>query len=281
MGRALAVGAGAFTAGSLWLNWLILRGQQQRNWSGVTIEGERWLLWIIAVAAVAAAGMIAADRVEAESVAIAIGSCQISVGVLTILLFEGLPALIPHAIIPKTVRRYALDLGAGLGPWFFVVGGVLLVASTQAHRLSGMPLPQPRVLAASGGLIALEGLMLHLRSDPWLSGHANRNSVAIDGRALPWVGPITLLVCLVCLLATAAFILSRRALVLLIASATTWFGALAATIVLVPTAAAHRIDVPGLRTGVVGASARPSCWIFAVLSIALGASIAYIVAQEG
>lgn len=278
---AAAATAAAVTVASLWLNWLVLHGTSHRSWTGTTIDGERWILWVAAGCGVVAGTTVASDlSLSRVTVAVA-GSAQIVIGVLSIVIFEGLPALIPHALVPKTARRYSLDVGAGFGPWLFAAGGLLLLVSTHLDRLAKIPLPRPRVLAVVGGAATLEFLLLYLRSNAWLTGRADSHHVALDGRALPWVAPITLLVCLVSIGATLAYLLSGRVLILLAASAVCWFGSLAATLVLVPAAAAHAIHVPGVGGRVIGVAASPSCWLFAVLSVGLAASIAYLVAQEG
>jgi hypothetical protein len=265
----------ALAAGSLVLHWVSGSGSAP-TYTGAGLPGVRWFLFIVVAGHLIAVALYTWRRAHRPSKFV--GTVEAFVMVLTLVILEVLPGLIPGGVIAKTVRRNALNVGAGPGPWLFGVAALALIIAPlvpDVVRLADIP---KRLAAIVLGSAAIEALLIVLRTPTWFSGSAETQSVALQGRDLPWIGPLTLLLSFVFPAAFIAYVVTGRWHVLLIPAPLAWLCALAASIDIALASAAHSIRIKGLGDAVTlgNANAAPAIYIAAcaVAAVAIGFCIA-------
>jgi hypothetical protein len=146
--------------------------------------------------------------------------------------------LIPSLIVPKTIRRFTVDVGAGVGVWLCVP-----VATIAAVSLSGrLPELTQRSFEAWNGLVInpirtaiyccfvlATGFLVGSRYMPWLNIQTLNNESGIPGWAVPFVGPSTLFALMFIFVGAGVFFLRHQIYGLIIVGLSTSFLAMIAT----------------------------------------------------
>jgi len=122
---------------------------------------------------------------------------------LWILVAEGASLVIPESILPSTVRRLSVGLGARSGAWLALIAFAVAVAASLrrigwvASRVSRQPEETPlmfggRLGGAAGTVVGLAVFMIG-RNVPMLRVAAGPERIEVRLWALPFVGPFTFL----------------------------------------------------------------------------------------
>lgn len=268
----------ALAVGSLFLNWVSGSGSAP-TYTGAGLPGVRWFLFVVVAGHLLAAALYTWRRIYGPSKVV--GAVEALVMVLALVILEVLPGLIPGGVIAKTVRRSALNVGAGPGPWLFGVAAIALLSAPllpDVVRLADIP---KRLAAVVAGSTVISALLIVLRTPTWLSGSAENQSVALQGRDLPWIGPLTLLLSFGFPAAFIAYVVTGRWHVLLVPAPLAWLCALVASIDLALTSAAHSIRIKGLGDAVTLDSANAAPSIYIAVCVAAAAAIGLCIATDG
>ena len=122
---------------------------------------------------------------------------------IMLLILETAATWIPQWLLPATVRRATVALGAGPGLWLMFAGGVLAVVSAAGWRMQVTTARLRSLQLTSGGqrLAVLGACLLlvacagygWLRYRPWARAALLTDSIQAPGWAIPWLGPLSLL----------------------------------------------------------------------------------------
>jgi hypothetical protein len=280
--RAITVLSALAMTASLWLHWVSVRGAYERTLTGLDLAGFRWVvLALCAVCVVLSLGWAVTGHPATQRALLPTTATAIALGVGFLVLVEGLPAAIPHALVPKTIRRYSLDVGAGAGPWLFAVAGLVLLLSS---RLNGalQPRTADRLLVALlSALVGLDGALACLRVQPWVTGDVAGQAFSVEGRALPYVGPITVGVCLLVAVGVAGHLLRGSAWPLLVSAAACWVGGATTALTLAPVAAARSLRIPGLPAHLTSVSSTAAVWLWAAVCFATAGAVTGLIVVSG
>jgi hypothetical protein len=147
---------------------------------------------------------------------VGLAMCGVTVLLANVTL-EGANALIPERLLPTTIRRFSLGLGASVWAWVAFAALVVMCLSSiavlrpMAQGFARAPREGDREfrIRLGGTAITVSGIVMlgFARTVPiaqisWLGG-----SVEADPWALPWIGPLSLVLLLVIVASTvfAAF----------------------------------------------------------------------------
>lgn len=155
----------------------------------------------------------------------------------TVLLLEFVGSTIPTANLPRFVGRELVQAGSGPGLWLAAtatLGGGLtalsdrLVWRPRRRSLTADP------MGAAGTLLAMAGIfgLVVGRWWPWVGVAAHRSTVEAEGRALPWIGPLTALGAWTLAVALGADIALRRFASTCVVALVAWAWNLLALVVL-------------------------------------------------
>lgn len=215
-----AAACGALLVSLVWSSWGVGRVSEQRYYfegSDVPIFG--WVAVGLGLAVVVLGLFAALGRLHFSPLTTAPAIVMLFFTALFIVVTETISRLIPSFIVPKTVRRLTVDIGAGHGAWL-----ALLVASFAVVCLCGrLPewaertvewsselLRRPLRLCMYGLLVTSVGALTASRYMSWIKIDALEGSAGIAGWAAPFVGPSTLLAVLFTYAGLGVFFLKHR-----------------------------------------------------------------------
>jgi hypothetical protein len=195
----VALLAAAATIASLGLPWITTGlGSEASEYSGLRFSS---LALPIAAAALATAVLTTLSVWRGSSfssLAVVISAIAAFGTAAAIMAIETVAVLIPASLLPKTIERNALSLGAGSGIWLALVGcavaaialrGGIPSSILRRARFSG---ERRRVLALLG-LVSLTALIAWLRYRSWVDASAFDQQLQLPAWAAPWIGPLSLI----------------------------------------------------------------------------------------
>lgn len=151
--------------------------------------------------AVVAGGALAALGGRAGGLELA-GTVALAVALTTatlVVMAEIVASVVPTDIIPLTARRTTLELGAGAGAWLALItatAAAMVAAERVRARARGAAAAAwargPASVAGMCGMLAAAVALIQLRQETWVDATALERGVTVDGVALPWIAPITL-----------------------------------------------------------------------------------------
>lgn len=185
---------------------------------------------------------------------------------------EALATFLPERLIPVTARRLALATGAGVGAWLALLAsvGATFAAWEPARRRAAdaLRLLGERGLPAQVAVAGLAGavvLLTQLRQMPWIEATTGDSRLLLDGVALPWLAPLTLIAVWLIAAGVALACLGAFEFGALVAAGAGWVVNLVAALAIAATEAV---------SGVSGQGAEPTAAIWATFWIGLGAGLA-------
>lgn len=208
---AVVVGAAAILAASVVLPWFragIGDVDAYRPTAVVPL-----LVGVLATAAaIALAAVLGCRRARGPQPPLAMAISALALVCCTALigLLETTPVQPPRLGIPVTVERLTFDLHAGAGLWVAAAAATVALVTSAGLRPPSLTSEMAGGLAALWrvellGAVLMVGIALALallRYQPWLDGAVAGQSLDVEGWALPWLGPLSLM--LVWALAVAA-----------------------------------------------------------------------------
>lgn len=205
---------------------------------------EVWPLAIAELLAIAAgAGLAAAAlllrRPQLKEKAMVAAIVAVVLTGATIAALETTAMLIPDSVLPATLRRTGLDLGAGIGLWIACAAGLIAVLSLADWRFRPIEIHtwrtaenRPWALALLT-LLALTILFGWLRYETWFDAAGAGEELGLAGWAAPWIGPLSLLAVWTLIAAIGCGLMVRTQLAGLLAAAGGWLVTLVAAIAIV------------------------------------------------
>lgn len=252
------------------------------NYTGLDLTGFRWILLLIVVAHLALALGAELTENDVRTGLRGVAVVEIGLGLLGLFILEVAPGFIPGGLLATTVRRHVLDIGAGPGPWLFVVAGALTLAEPALNRLGSLQAVPVRVWLLLGTATLVETLLVTLRGAAWLHGTSPAGGVSLHGRELPWVGPLTLLLAILFPLAVGVFILTHQWHLLLLPAGLAWLVSLLAVIVHEFTIGSHTVHIPGINGAIAANGSLPATWLYPVVCLfAVAIIVACIAGSDG
>lgn len=216
-----AAGAGTVVAVSTTLPWIHAGlGTRVRSYSGLDVLP---LAVPVIAMALLITGVALVEGVwrRTAGMPVTIGaSCVATVGAAVLIaVLELAGVLIPSGILPDTIRRVTVDLGADAGLWIGFLGSLVaavaaaaaqgsLAKNAQLRRLAARSTPRVALLAPVVLLLAIL-VLAWLRYEPWIEGGAAGQSVELEGFAVPWVGPLSLVALWLMVGGLTAMVLTR------------------------------------------------------------------------
>jgi hypothetical protein len=177
------------------------------------------------------------------------------VAVLTIALLafeEGGAALLPSSMLPASVRRLAIDVYGGPGAWLALGASLLLVAASRVEdgalgvgdlAAAGIRrLPLQWIAATSAATLGAVAAAW-CRYQPWAVATAGDRRLRVPGWALPFLGPLSLLVVTMLAVAVALAIVRRTLVAALMLAASGWALSLIGAIAITAAGTLARVPV--------------------------------------
>jgi hypothetical protein len=257
---------------SLRLSWFVtdVTSHQDRR-VGWDLPVLRWFVLALAVGVAGAAAARLVTGWASTTKLILVGAVGLLlVTVLLLVAVETVSAVVPRDLLPVTPRRVSFQLAAGAGLWLAAAGSVAVLVGAVPRLRAGFVRVGVTPVAAGGVVVgALVAGLAWARGQPWVTVTVAGNVTDLTGRALPWLGPLTmgatlgLAACLV-----AALLTARRSL-LFAGIALAWLLTLLAGIAWVGGEALARF-----RVSFAGADARVvtdrGVWLTYVLALSAG-----------
>lgn len=224
----------------VWADWGVGRLSDERyKFQGRDLPILGWIAIALALVVVVTGLLASVGKLNLSTLTTVPAVVIFVVTVLFVILAETVSRLIPSFIIPKTVRRLTLDVGAGHGAWL-----ALIVASSCVLCLSGRLsewtehsvmwvsdlLSRPVRLLMYISLIISLGLLTASRYMSWIEIDALNGVGGVAGWAAPFIGPSTLMALLAAYLGLGVFFLRHRLGGLIILGVACSYLAIAATV---------------------------------------------------
>jgi hypothetical protein len=198
--------------------------------------GFRAVVFVLCVGLVAVAGLELLVR-QRPAVVAAIGfGVVFMMTAMWIVAVEGASRIIPRQILPASVRRFSVGLGVDVGPW--LVAALCIVAvlacmgvlepALRRFRPTGFESSARYVGRFSSFLLAVAGAVLIGvgRTSPLARIAWNEQRVGVETWALPWLGPASLVVVMVVVVATVMAMLDIAAMpLILVGAGAAWLSA--------------------------------------------------------
>lgn len=232
--------SGAFLMSLVWADWGFGRLKDERkHFQGIDLPLIGYVSILISLAIIVIGLLAALDRIQLSPGWSFPGVLIAFFGTVFLIACESASRLIPSFIVPKTIRRLTVDVGAGVGAWLCVP-----VAIIAALSLSGkLPELTQRAFEAWSGLIikpvraatyfvfaSATGLLIGSRYMSWLNIQTLNNEAGIPGWAVPFVGPSTLLAVMLIFVGAGVFFLRHQIYGIIIVGISTSFLAMVATL---------------------------------------------------
>lgn len=197
---AIAVAAAVVTMVSTTLPWMTAGlGSDPTTYSGLRFLPAAIPVLIAALAtATLAVGSVRGRPELAPLAIIASGFAAVLIAVI-IAVTETATLLIPTSLLPATIRRSTLVLGAGAGIWLALfassVAAVAMLGWNAGSiiRRTRLSREGPQKLLALIGLLLLTMLIAWLRYRGWIDTSAGDRHLSLPGWAAPWIGPLSLI----------------------------------------------------------------------------------------
>jgi len=176
---------------------------REANWTLWDIRGINVVVLIAALAAIGSAILEAVIAKRRPVAALAVATLTVTIGIVFIVGAESIDWLIPRSLLPRTIRRLTIGLGAGLGAWIAVAAATLVLLAGTGHGASGGRRVGRWVTSASDEPIQLVGVALLVtatvalafaRYYDWVEITATTGTLDVPGFAVPVVGPFSVLV---------------------------------------------------------------------------------------
>lgn len=241
LGAVVALGGVTACVGT-WLPWLTVASTKTTTISGSGLPVLHYAaLGAIALAACTWVAGVRRGEADLEELA---GIVALAVAIAAaglIVLVETVGVSIPKELLPATVRRATVGLGAAGGLWL-LGGGAAAMAVACSPGLRGRALgiasglDRPRARQVSLACLALTlGLLIAIRYQPWVIGTAAHEQVGVDAWLTPWIGPLSLLAVWCVAAALLAGLVGRVVTASLLAAFGGWLATFAAALVIVAT----------------------------------------------
>jgi hypothetical protein len=246
-----AIGAALTFLASLAGTWMRAGiGSSVPSYRGWDLPFARWLLLLTGVAMLALSTLTllpAASKMASRGLVIVGAIASFSTGLL-LLGLEVVGRLIPSFVLPPTIRRLSVQTGGGLGLWLALGASATLIAagtgSTMGLSASIWRSFDDRRAAVAAALGLLGTIAIaRFRYLPWVAGSAGGHSAHIEGWALPWVGPFTLLGLWALGLSIVIWFARPTALPLLTAAAACWFVSFLSALTLITARTIARVRI--------------------------------------
>ena len=234
-----SVVSGVFLMSLVWADWGFGRLKDERkHFQGIDLPLIGYVSIFISLAIIVIGFLAALDKIQLSPGWSFPGVLIAFFGSVFLIVCESASRLIPSFIIPKTIRRLTVDVGAGVGAWLCVP-----VAIIAAVSLSGrLPELTQRAFEAWSGLVikptrvatyfvfaSATGLLIGSRYMSWLNIQTLNNEAGIPGWAVPFVGPSTLLALMLIFVGAGVFFLRHQIYGIIIVGLSTSFLAMIAT----------------------------------------------------
>jgi len=195
---------------SIALPWVrITTGDEVRYLAAVDLSWIAWLLIAGAVSGVLSAVIECIILRRSCQIALAVSLSTIGLMVVLIAVIENVSSWVPRTLLPTTIRRLTLDVGAAGGIWVALVGGAIGASAASGLMSQGMrvlrslynshePSDRARLAGICAILLGLPGAVA-ARYQPWIDSAVNGHSASVAGWAIPYVGPgsLALVWCLI------------------------------------------------------------------------------------
>lgn len=282
----VAVGAAiAVCVTSLFLPWV-------RTGFAEDVELHRGIELPVAVAIVSVAvvpAIVAVLFARPWSRDLAIGAtlaCAVSAGALLVVV-EGLAASLPEGHLPEVVQRVSLSMRAGIGLWLAITSSLIACLLLRAGGV-GAPLrslvragasAHPARLGGAVALLVVVGVVGWLRYRTWIALEPLGEDIRVQGWALPWLGPLSMVALLGLVAALVACAVGAARIAGAVAAASGWMLTLAAATTIIGTDLVGRAVRVGaipqeVRDGASTPSLAPEPWFvygLGLLAAAIGA----------
>lgn len=234
-----SVVSGVFLMSLVWADWGFGRlKDERRHFQGIDLPLIGYVSIFISLAIIVIGLLAALEKIQLAPGWSIPGALVAFFGTVFLIICESASRLIPSFIVPKTIRRFTVDVGAGVGVWLCVP-----VATIAAVSLSGrLPELTQRSFEAWNGLVInpirtaiyccfvlATGFLVGSRYMPWLNIQTLNNESGIPGWAVPFVGPSTLFALMFIFVGAGVFFLRHQIYGLIIVGLSTSFLAMIAT----------------------------------------------------
>lgn len=267
--RRLLGGGVLAVLGSLWLPWAHTGFDGGGSLLGRELTSAIVVALVLLLAA-SAVGARPAHRIARRGCLVVSG---ISVAGLALFLIalESIAAAIPRDVLPATIRRLSIEIAGGSGAWLALAGAatILVGALGVTAGVSLRGLDWQRVAGALGPrlpavviLLAAAGVGV-ARYESWTDAGVAGQSTSVEGFALPWAGPLTLVAVWVLLVAGGVSLVRPWAAPSLAAVLAAWLASFLAAIVMIGSSllAEVRIDAWIEDLDLPSAIADPEPWV--------------------
>lgn len=250
---AVAVAAAIVTMISIALPWMTAGlGSDPTTYSGLRFLPAAIPLLLAALATAALAIGSVRGRPDLASAAVVASGGATALVAVMIAVTETATLLIPTSLLPATIRRTTLVLGAGSGIWL-----ALLSMSIAAVAMSGWKPHsiiwserltregRTRMLALLA-LLAFTALIAWLRYRAWIDMSALDQHLSLPGWAAPWIGPSSLFAVGMLVGALVLAAVSSARIAGLVAAAAGWLTSFLAALAVVAVSSIGRLGLDDL-----------------------------------
>jgi hypothetical protein len=263
-------------------------GSRASSSTALDLPAARWLLLSIAAGLLISAVLTAVSGLEGPASHVLGGCALIGLGVSGLLLIglEVAGVLLPSFVLPTTVRRLTVQAGAGPGLWLAAGSAAVLFASAVVPDIDLRVRSLISFLdrrSAAGLFLAATGLFVlgRARYLPWVTASAGGRSGEIEGWAVPFLGPLTLLSVWALGAALLCWFVRPAVTPLLVAAAAGWFSSFLSAIAIISGDTIARIRVDDFLPASVrhlspAAHVAPGPRLAFVASVTTVAAVAYL-----
>lgn len=205
------------------------------------------------------------------------------------LLLETVGAFLARIVVPVTIGRDLVQVGVGPGLW------LAFVASLAATAVGLLPGRSRSLLGScwsfwerssrferAGELLAIPGIIgVSLgRYDQWAFAEGLGRHVRVDGWAIPWIGPLTLLGLWAVTAGIVVGVVGRSTIFLLGAGGAAWAVSFLSAIAIIASASVARIRVQQFVPSDVGLQIRAGrgAWVELVAALVVAGAVGLLLA---
>lgn len=279
-GSAVLVACGLGVLGALWLRWITANLSGERvALRGIDLDWARFgfVAFGLAMVAFGVWGVVRPRRRPAAGGVVAATAVAVLAGLL-ILAVEVVSGLVPKDLVPVTIRRLSVRIGAGVGLWATLLAAlVALLAATGGIRLAVARWQRLQgegalpAAAAGQALLVVGAVVLGIgRYERAFEAEAAGQVVLVEGWSAPWFGPGTVLALWLVVLATAVLLVRGSVAASCVALVGAWLATFLAALVLLlgdaldwaePLVLARLPDQAAVAEPAIGLGPAPT-WVF-------------------
>lgn len=222
-------------------------GQERSSrFSGLELPVVRWLFVAGALAVLVGTIVdVVTDRPRHRRLALPAATAVVVASALGLVVSEWLTTLIPQRILPSSVRRSTVNVGAGIGLWLALAGAacVVLASSNLYPRLISRVravVPRRELCLLCGAFATAVAIAL-LRYIAWIDVDAAGEAARVPGWSVPWIGPLSLFALWAFAFGVAIALLARHLGPLVIAITACWLVSFLAALVILSSGAIGRV----------------------------------------